>query len=403
MIAWQAFLREKLEALWRALDNPRLTLLLVLGLYLVFFWARLSAHGGDVSRFVVAGSYLTRDDEVPAGLSILPNSMGYDGQFYYRLAIEPFTDERFDYGIALDSPAYRQQRILYPLLVYLASLGEPLKVATAMVVVNIIALALLGWLAGQLAQSQGQHALVGLGLALYPGLLLSFDRDLVEITQMLFLAGSMLLLVRQRHLLATVCLCLAVLAKETSLGLAAASLPALLWGLWRREERRPRWHSLVLPVGLFAGWQAWLAQNWGQAAYSISNIQANVAVPTSSQASATTRLPVVFRVLLRHLPLRSLTAVELLILLAFGVCVLAVLLRSQAPTQFKFAFLGYLGLMMVITHYAGGDWAFLRALSEYWIIGGIVLLAGYRWMGLPFALATSCWWLFTAHHVIAFR
>jgi hypothetical protein len=50
---------------------------------------------------------------------------GYDGQFFYRLALEPFsTAERVD-GIAFDAPAYRQQRIGYPLLAFLTTALTP--------------------------------------------------------------------------------------------------------------------------------------------------------------------------------------------------------------------------------------------------------------------------------------
>ncbi len=106
---------DTIRTVWHKLDSPRATLLVVLGLYLVFFWVRLADLKGDISRFVVAGDLITREAEAPVNLFVLPESVGYDGQYYYRFAIEPFTTERLGYGVRLDSPAYRQQRILYPL------------------------------------------------------------------------------------------------------------------------------------------------------------------------------------------------------------------------------------------------------------------------------------------------
>ena len=178
---------------WHKLDSPRATLLVVLGLYLVFFWTRLDMFDGDVSRFVVAGDLFVTAADAPSNLAILSDSDGYDGQFYYRLALTPFTSDMVSHGVSFDGgPAYRQQRIMYPLLAYLASLGQPLLAPMALVGVNLLSAALLGWLAGQLAQQYGCHALTGLGLALYPGLLLVFDRDLGELTEAMFLSLTIL-------------------------------------------------------------------------------------------------------------------------------------------------------------------------------------------------------------------
>ena len=51
-------------------------------------------------------------------------SDGYDGQFVYRLALDPFTHAVTAHGITLDNPAYRQQRIATALLAHVAR-GHP--------------------------------------------------------------------------------------------------------------------------------------------------------------------------------------------------------------------------------------------------------------------------------------
>lgn len=52
-------------------------------------------------------------------------------------------------GVSLDHPSYRQQRILYPLSVYVVSLGQAAWVPSALILVNLAGLAVLGGLGGR--------------------------------------------------------------------------------------------------------------------------------------------------------------------------------------------------------------------------------------------------------------
>jgi len=384
--------------LWHKLDTPSATLLVVLGLYLAFFLARLADLGGDVSRFVVAGSRFTSVAEASSNLYVLRNSSGYDGQFYYRLAIDPFTGVVDDYGIRLDAPAYRQQRILYPLLAHTAALGRAELVPMAMVAVNLLAAAFLGWLAGLVAQAWGRHALSGLALALYPGLILVFDRDLTELTESLFLTATLLALIRRESWLATTSLCLAVLAKETALGMVFAVFAAWIWAALRHSGDGPRWHTWAIPGAVYVGWQAWIWHNWGAIALTKGVVRSNVQTSLSSA-----HLPAFADLLMRELPQRSLIACELLALIAFVVLALVALQPSRAPLTLKLAFLGYAALGAVIKHYWGGDWAFLRALSELWMIGATIILAWRSRLASYITPVTLASWCVLALHVILFR
>ena len=59
-------------------------------LYAILGGAMLRKNGGDVSRFVVAGDAFTDPASVPFCVTVLLGSGGYDGQFYFRLAVAPF-------------------------------------------------------------------------------------------------------------------------------------------------------------------------------------------------------------------------------------------------------------------------------------------------------------------------
>src|SRR5829696_8845798 len=70
-------------------------------------------------------------------------------------------------------PAYRQQRIVYPLVSFVVARGGPAVTAWALVGWNLAAAAALGWLGAALARRRGRHALWGLAVAAYPGFVLS--------------------------------------------------------------------------------------------------------------------------------------------------------------------------------------------------------------------------------------
>ncbi|HEY6402477.1 MAG TPA: hypothetical protein VI479_13765, partial [Blastocatellia bacterium] len=130
---------------------------------------------------------------------------------------DPFTSKRADFGVTLDNPPYRHQRILYPFMAWALSAGNAYLAPWAMLFINFSALCLLGWLGGIVAQTFKQHALWGLFLPLYPASLLSLKRDLPELLEISLLVGSLLLLHRGKPIRAAILITLAVLAKETAL------------------------------------------------------------------------------------------------------------------------------------------------------------------------------------------
>ena len=122
---------------------------------------------------------------------MLTDSDGYDGQFYYRLSLDPFTTRNTDFGVTLDDPAYRQQRIFYPFLVWMFSGGGRFGVPLQMIVVNFVALIWIGWIGANFAQRVHRHAWWGLLFPLYPGFILSLSRNLTEILQTALLLSAL--------------------------------------------------------------------------------------------------------------------------------------------------------------------------------------------------------------------
>ena len=240
----------------RALDRPVGLAVGVTVLAAAFVVARLAvvAHG-DITRFIDVGSAFAQVHHVPHGIAIVPGG-GYDGQFYYRLALDPANLHRTAYGITLDN-GYRIQRITYPVLAWLLAAGQQAAVPYSLVAVNVVALGALAWLAALLARDCGRRPAWGLLVAGYFGFLFSLGRDLTEICEACFVVAGLLSLRRGRPVWAGLALAAAVLSRETALVVVAGVALVAVRDVVRGRRRPVRADlAFFLPVALYAAWQA---------------------------------------------------------------------------------------------------------------------------------------------------
>lgn len=377
-------------------DRPLIVLCLAGLLYGGYIVQRLERYGGDVTAFIVAGEKFIEPEKLTRPV-LTQGRDGYDGQFYYALAMNPLPEIRTVRGVSMDVPAYRQQRILYPFLVWLFSLGgRSWLVAEMMVLVNWAALCWLGWLGAIYARSLGRHALLGLVVPLFPGFLMSLSRNLTEIVESAFLCAALVAYARHRHGRASLYLGLAVLGKETALVTVAAVGVCFGLSLVMRTFR-PRWHLMALPVFLYAAWQAQIRYTWGR--FSVTPRIVTLSVNVS--ATAANPIQRLLRILANAPPdLQRLWSIELAALAVLAVVVILTLLWSHAPLLYKVAWGMYLALGLSLQHFYGGDWAFLRALSEFYVLSVMILLAARgRWnVALP-PLALWGWFSLAANVV----
>lgn len=105
------------------LNSPIINLLIVAFIYGIYLFLLLSKLEYNPAYLISLGEKFANFDSVPKNLVIWKN-YGYDGQFYYRLALNPFTSEKEEFGITIDIPSYRHQRIIYPLISWIFSLGQ---------------------------------------------------------------------------------------------------------------------------------------------------------------------------------------------------------------------------------------------------------------------------------------
>ena len=244
--------------------SSRQVVLVAFALVVGFVLVRL-VLATSVAGFTVAGDRFVDPALTPDRLPVTQESGGYDGQFVYRLALEPWTQQRTDYGITLDNPAYRQQRIATPALAWAVGLLPGVSTALALLLVNVAALTVAAAFAVRLAVALGRHPVAGLVLAVPAGMPISLGRDLTEPVAWAAVLAGLWYARQQRWPATAAALTVAVLARETSLvvvaGLAAAQLWRLLSGDPRGNRGALAW--LAVPAVTAVAWQLVLLRAWG--------------------------------------------------------------------------------------------------------------------------------------------
>jgi hypothetical protein len=379
--------------LYNWINTPLAPALLIAIAYTVFALLLLHARHDDVSLFVVAGGVNVDARKVPPDLTVIPNIGGYDGIAFYRFALDPFSASRTEFGITLDNPSYRNQRIGYPFIVWLLSLGHARWVPALLVIVNIAAAAAMAAFGGAFAKRVGHHALWGVIVPFYPGFALTFSRDLAEIVAAAFAMGAIWAIAARRNVTAALLLACAVLTRETTVLISFALAGAWLVERLLRRERRIAPVVFAVPIVLFALWQAFLAVRWGVS-------------PLRSGAPGMT-LPFVEYARFfaassaRRYHLQRLYFTECLFLASTVMTVVLVWRRTRAPLEWRLAWLGYLALAAILPHaFWAEDFSFLRVFFDLFLVGAVLIIASTssaRW----FALITSAGlWYYLVEHLL---
>jgi hypothetical protein len=178
--------------------------------------ATLALHHYDWTYFAdISPLYLNHDN--------LATSVGYDGQFDYFIASDPFSAPEH-----LDVPVYRFQRIAYPMLVRLLALGKADWVPVTLVLVNLI---LIGFGTGAFATllyREQAPAWVPLIFFAWFGVGFSLLFDLNEITAITFALWGVVLFQSKKPLVSGLLFGIAGLGKDMGLIFALPVLASIL-------------------------------------------------------------------------------------------------------------------------------------------------------------------------------
>ena len=186
---------------------------------------------------------------------VVQDSVGYDGQFYAQLAVEPLLLDPA-INVALDNPAYRARRILFSWTAFLFGFGQPALILQAYAIQNIVfwfvlALLLTRWFPPQNLQNFS----LWFGCLFSHGALFSVMSAVPDGPSMLLLALTVIAIERGRSNRAAGLIGLAGLAKDIN----------LLWStilIDTRSTNRRGWlllgPRLILVVTPLAVWMLYL-------------------------------------------------------------------------------------------------------------------------------------------------
>jgi hypothetical protein len=387
-------------------------------------WAR-----GHLSLFVMAGHTYTHRGQLPRGLLLVP-SAGYDGQFYYRLALDPANWSKTAFGITMDQP-YRYTRVGYPVVAWLVSFGQHQLVTLALVAVNLVAVAAMAFLGGVLARESGRHALWGLAFAAYFGLVISVGRDTAEPLAEACMLGGLLAYRRAAPsapsapsappappalsarssrnwcLLAAALFGYGAVTRETILfapaGIALTRLLAMM-----RNRARPGWADLtwLVPAACYGVLEIAVHAVIKGEFPLLANSSRNLTVPFTAMTDA---LRYDFaHVTTDHLGVIDISLLEYATLAVFILAGLAVLLVTTAPAHERVAFVLFVlqvGLLSgQIWNSTFGDG---RSLIEPYLMALILLLAtprrylSSRYLGLIVAVAVPALLVVARRRILA--
>lgn len=218
------------------------------------FYALLTTPGllSNPYQFVNIGRQFLHKSTSSAAIDqharAINHKIGYDGQFYYFLAVDPANGK--DY---MDNSGVIYSRIGYPMTVRALSGGNPVLVPYMMMLVNILA-AVGGTLAvAFFLKRHGLPPALALVYGLYPGLIMAVLRDLTEPLAFALAAGALLVFdarSKWRLLGSGALFGLAMLTRETVALFPAILALALLVGVGNVSEWRVRlrWGNIARSI-----------------------------------------------------------------------------------------------------------------------------------------------------------
>ena len=334
-------------------------------------WAR-----GHISKFIMSGSNnkYSHPAKMFPHISHVP-STGYDGQFYYRFAFNPFNWNPSAYGITVDHN-YRYTRIGYSLVAYIISLGGHGRLLpTVLVLVNLVCVGLMGYLGARFATESGRHALWGLLFVAYFGLAISVGRDTSEPLADACMLGGLLAYRHSRFVLAALLVAYGVFTNEPILVLSVAIAIVRLYQFWLKRAK-PGTPDLiwVLPGAVYVLLQIAEKLVVKGKASGAADVSANLTLPFKAM------IPALYRDLKNISWSNHLYDYNVLEFIALAVVIVAAftVIRSSTATLYeKAGFVGFVLVELVIASGQFWDSTFGdgRTYIDAFLMAVIVLLA----------------------------
>jgi len=335
-------------------------------------WQGITVHfnyGGNWTALFCTGAELRQPPELAhERIYLFPNSTGYDGQYYYYQAHDPFL--RRGLSEYVDSPRLRYRRMLVPTAAWLLAGGQDRWIDPAFIAV-ILAFVFLGTLwSARLAVELGRHPAWGLLFLIVPATLISLNRMTVDIALAALVVGFVWHSRKGISAPSLLILALAALARETGVLLAAGY--CLYWLAERRLRAAALSASALLPV---APWYFFVERNTSPAANLGASEAAKLRLPLEWFELREYELGTLVKYILHGLDYAVLAGV----LLALAVAVAVVIRGPRKPEAYAGLCYALAAAAFFCTFGPGDPFALPRVVSP------LLVLVALRGSGLALA------------------
>jgi hypothetical protein len=214
-----------------------------------------------ISQRFFDGNPLVRDRADIRGTIEFSEGNGYDGQWFYHMAYDPFLrafpHEPWQYRSFVDAPPYRYGRIGFSLLTKAVSANAPQWYPAAMAALIIGALAACGGLLGAIARQRGGSVWHGALIIFIAGYWNSVGFAVPEPVAAAFFLGGYLCLLRKTWWTAGLLFGSSLLVRETGGAFVLALIIAMFLCRQRREAAIVGALAFV-PLGLWKLYVGWV-------------------------------------------------------------------------------------------------------------------------------------------------
>jgi hypothetical protein len=190
---------------------------------------------GNITGFFRIGSELPLSPYLdPHTTTIFQGQLGYDGQQFLSLALDPFLNNPETIN-SLDHPSYRYRRIFYPLLSYILGLGNSSLIPYIMVGINVLSIILLVAVSGQYFKVLNLPKWPCLYVLFIPGVWMVLSLTTADLLSSLLGIYAIYYFRRDKIILTALCLGIGCLTREN---LVLVWLGILGIALWNRSKKQ---------------------------------------------------------------------------------------------------------------------------------------------------------------------
>jgi hypothetical protein len=221
----------------------------IIAIYLILIAVYLHPYEYNISSLVKLDAQEPNyhAELIPSGAVVFQGN-GYDGQYNFYIIKDLWFKGSFN-------DAFRYQRILYPILVYLLAFGNDTLLFISFILVNIISIILgMVYLKKLIGPTNKSSWLILYGINL--GFILGTLYDLGTPVAISAIVIALYYLSKNRIWLATLCLAISLLTMENAVLII---VPLILYFLWKKEVRK----SIQVSIA-FIPWLIWQIILWNR-------------------------------------------------------------------------------------------------------------------------------------------